>query len=62
MGLFSLAKKGIDELIEMGYPESVAKKISSGELPMDAESVARRSDEQGYGDVLSDGSRLPIPF
>ena len=41
------------ELVRMGgYPESVARRIATGELPMDAESVARRADEQGYGPVL----------
>jgi len=37
------------ELVRMGgFPESVARRIATGELPMDAESVARRADEQGY--------------
>lgn len=43
MGLLSLAKKTIDELIELGYPESVAKKIADGTLPMDEASREARA-------------------
>lgn len=38
----------VEDLVAMGYPESVAKRISSGELPMDAASRAKRAAEQGY--------------
>jgi len=40
----------------VGFPDSVANRIAIGELPMDAESVARRAQDQGYGDVLYHGS------
>jgi hypothetical protein len=48
MGLFSLLGKPVKEIVAMGYPESVAKRISSGELPMDEASRAARAKEQGY--------------
>ena len=51
------AAKELEEMV--GFPESVANRIATGELPMDAESVARRSDEQGYGPVLYHGSTNP---
>ena len=41
---------------KVGFPESVANRIATGELPMDAESVARRADEQGYGETMLHGS------
>jgi len=40
--------RAVDDLVKMGYPESVAKRISSGELPMDYESRMARAREQGY--------------
>ena len=40
------AAKELEE--KVGFPESVANRIATGELPMDAESVARRVQEQGY--------------
>ena len=43
MGLLGLAKKGLGELLEEGYPESVAKKIISGDLPMDDASREARA-------------------
>jgi hypothetical protein len=49
MSLFSLAKKGVDELIELGYPDLVAKKISDGLLPMDEASRQARADAMGMG-------------
>lgn len=39
-----------------GFPESVANRIATGELPMDAESVARRKSERG-GDLEFHGTR-----
>ena len=38
----------VDDLVSMGYPEEVAKRISSGELPMDTASRMARAKEQGY--------------
>jgi|SaaInlStandDraft_1057018.scaffolds.fasta_scaffold66332_1 hypothetical protein len=35
-------------LVKMGFPESVAKRIASGELPMDEASRLKRAAEQGY--------------
>lgn len=46
-GLLKWIGRPVKELIEEGYPESVAKRISSGELSMDPEDVARRM-EMGY--------------
>jgi hypothetical protein len=43
MGLFSLAKKSVKELVDLGYPETVAKKIANGELPMDEASREARA-------------------
>lgn len=55
MGLFSFvsstvkgASRSFDDLINAGYPESTAKKILSGELPMDTASRMQRAMEQGY--------------
>ena len=40
--------KAIDRLVGLGYPESTAKKIASGELPMDTASRMARAGEQGF--------------
>ena len=40
------AAKELEE--KVGFPESVANRIATGELPMDAESVAKRAQDQGY--------------
>jgi hypothetical protein len=37
-----------EELVRLGYPESTAKKIASGELPMDQASRMARAREQGF--------------
>ena len=47
------AAKELEE--KVGFPESVANRIATGELPMDAESVAKRVQDQGYGDVVYRG-------
>ena len=50
-----------DELVRVGgFPESVARRIATGELPMDEASKAARAAEQGYGDVLYHGSTHDI--
>ena len=49
------ALTSIAELIAKGFPESVAKRIASGELPMDEASRLARANEQGYGGVLYRG-------
>ena len=38
----------VEDLVALGYPESVAKRISSGELPMDEASRMARAAQQGY--------------
>ena len=43
-----------------GFPESVANRIASGELPMDEASRLKRAQEQGYGDELYHGSTHDI--
>lgn len=55
MGKLKAANKAIDaladkvsELIRLGFPESTAKKIASGELPMDQASRMARAREQGF--------------
>lgn len=49
-------------LVKLGYPESTAKKIADGVLPMDTDSRIKRATEQGYnlkvfhtgsGDILN---------
>ena len=45
----------IAELIAKGYPEEVAQRIASGELPMDEASRLARASDQGYGGVLYRG-------
>lgn len=47
-GILKLIGRAVDDLVDMGYPEPVAKRISSGELPMDYESRMARAAEQGY--------------
>lgn len=49
---------GLSALLKMGYPESTAKKILSGELPMDTASRTQRAKEQGFdtGDVQYHGT------
>ena len=48
------ASKELEEMV--GFPESVANRIATGELPMDAESVARRKAEWG-GDLEYHGTK-----
>ena len=48
------AAKELEE--KVGFPESVANRIASGELPMDEASRLKRAQEQGYGDELYHGS------
>jgi hypothetical protein len=40
--------KEVADLIRLGFPESTATKIASGELPMDTASRMQRAKEQGY--------------
>lgn len=42
------AIKLLDRLLEAGFPENTARKIASGELPMDSASRAQRRQEQGF--------------
>ena len=45
---------------KVGFPESVANRIATGELPMDAASVEARRIAQNYGDELYHGSTHDI--
>lgn len=58
MGVLAKAAGSLWDWIEAGYPEEVAKRIVSGELPMDEASRMARASEQGYGDVLWRGHAL----
>lgn len=40
--------EAIEQLVKAGYPESTAKKIATGELPMDFTSRMNRAREQGF--------------
>ena len=42
------SQPSVDDLINQGYPESVARRIASGELPMDYASRMQRASDQGY--------------
>lgn len=42
---------GLAELLSRGFPEHTAKKIASGELPMDKASRIARAKEQGFRNV-----------
>ena len=48
MGLATQMMKEVAALIRLGFPESTATKIASGELPMDTASRMERAAEQGY--------------
>jgi hypothetical protein len=51
----------VDDLVRVGgFPESVARRIATGELPMDPASVEARRIAQGYGDELYHGSTHDI--
>lgn len=45
-------------LIALGYPESVARRIASGDLVMDYASIVQRAKEQGYGDITDPANRF----
>ena len=60
MSLLSVAARSVTDWVKLGFPESVAKRIVSGELPMDEASRMKRAEEQGYGDVLYHGSTHDI--
>jgi hypothetical protein len=52
------AAKELEE--KVGFPESVANRIATGELPMDEASRLKRAQEQGYGEELYHGSTHDI--
>jgi hypothetical protein len=60
--MVGLIGKNLQELIKAGYPESVAKRIASGELPMDQASRMARAVQQDYDptDVQYHGSSSDI--
>lgn len=53
-GLINLAEEltglSVPQLVQKGYPEEVARKIASGELPMDPQSIATRQGQMGMTD------------
>ena len=53
-------KEVIQRLVGLGYPESVAKRIAGGELPMDYASRMQRAADQGYSPVQYHGTRANI--
>ena len=55
MGILSKGVGILADWIKAGYPEEVAKRIVSGELPMDEASRMARAQGQGYGPVLYRG-------
>jgi len=48
MGLLTNLLRSVDDLVKLGYPESVAERIVSGELPMDVASRMQRAEAQGF--------------
>ena len=53
----------IRRLVQAGYPESTARKIATGELPMDRESRMARAREMGYTtDALHAGAPNVLEF
>lgn len=48
MSLLSVAARTVADWVKLGFPEEVAKRIVSGELPMDKASRMKRAEEQGY--------------
>jgi peptidoglycan hydrolase-like protein with peptidoglycan-binding domain len=62
MGLLANLLRSVDDLVKLGYPESVAKRIVSGELPMDFESRMRRAEVMGFDprDVQYHGTEADI--
>lgn len=48
MALLSIAAKQLDDLLRMGYPEEVAQRIVSGDLPMDTASRMERAEAMGF--------------
>jgi len=52
-GILNLIGRAVDDLVKMGYPESVAKRISSGELPMDDkwDLISRKEDFLSQGNM-----------
>jgi hypothetical protein len=49
----SKAVKLLDRILDAGYPEGTAKKIATGELPMDEASRLARAVEQGYDPTVT---------
>jgi hypothetical protein len=54
MGVLNLATElaglSVKQLVKKGYPEEVAQKIASGDLPMDPSSIAARQEQMGMLD------------
>jgi hypothetical protein len=52
----------LSNLIKAGYPEEVAQRIASGELPMDYASRMGRAREQGYSDDVFYKGMYPYDY
>ena len=52
----------LDELIATGYPDQVAQRIATGELPMDTASRMQRAESMGFdpSNVAYHGTRADI--
>jgi hypothetical protein len=62
MNLLSTAARTVADWVKLGFPEEVAKRIVSGELPMDKASRMKRAEEQGYDvdNIQYHGTRADI--
>ena len=62
MAIGSRLRGIIDELIATGYPDQVAERIASGELPMDTASRMQRAEAMGFdpSNVAYHGTRADI--
>ena len=61
MGILSKGVGVLADWLEAGYPQEVAQRIVSGELPMDEASRMARAEAQGYGPVLYRGHDADMP-
>ena len=63
MSVMGLLSDVVMRLVRQGYPESVAERIASGELPMDTASRMQRARQLGFDpdDVQYHGTRRTLP-
>lgn len=62
MAIGSRLRGILDELIATGYPDEVAERIASGDLPMDTASRMQRAREQGYSDDVFYKGMYPYDY